>query len=212
MGVELDGVEWQRMAEAKGPQHSPVLCEGSRAAYKLSTVGGWWSCLLEQREGGEAQVAIGGAVVAMLMEGVAGSMLLLVWLWGAVGQRSSSDPDTNQIPTQAYHNCILDDNLCIGLRVEYSKSRVVFDVACFPPLCALQLMREYEADPSCWAAPGPTRATAIVACIPTFMDASGHSTGGAAPMQRGASLATTQHVDPAAASIAGGRTDLEAGG
>ncbi|KAL4457809.1 hypothetical protein ABPG75_012674 [Micractinium tetrahymenae] len=61
-----------------------------------------------------------------------------------------------------------------------------------------QLLEEYEADPSAWAWPGPTRATAIVACLPAFMDASGHSTGGGAPMQRGASLATTQHVDPAA--------------
>jgi hypothetical protein len=61
-----------------------------------------------------------------------------------------------------------------------------------------QLLEEYEADPSSWAWPGPTRATAIVACLPAFMDASGHSTGGGAPMQRGASLATTQHVDPAA--------------
>lgn len=68
-----------------------------------------------------------------------------------------------------------------------------------PPLTlSAQLLEEYEADPSSWAWPGPTRATAIVACLPAFMDASGHSTGGAAPMQRGASLATTQHVDPAA--------------
>lgn len=66
----------------------------------------------------------------------------------------------------------------------------------------MQLLEEYEADPSSWAWPGPTRATAIVACLPAFMDASGHSTGGGAPMQRGASLATTQHVDPAA--VAGG--------
>ena len=66
-----------------------------------------------------------------------------------------------------------------------------------------QLLEEYEADPSAWAWPGPTRATAIVACLPAFMDASGYSTGGAAPMQRGSSLATTQHVDPAAASVAG---------
>lgn len=70
-----------------------------------------------------------------------------------------------------------------------------------PCLSPLQLLEEYEADPS-WAWPGPTRATAIVACLPAFMDASGHSTGGGAPMQRGASLATTQHVDPAA--VAGG--------
>lgn len=62
------------------------------------------------------------------------------------------------------------------------------------------LMREYEEDPSLWAEPGPTVATAIVACIPAFMDASGHSTGAAAPMARGASMATTQHVDPAAVS------------
>ena len=64
------------------------------------------------------------------------------------------------------------------------------------------LMREFEeAEPGAWAEPGPTRATAIVACVPAFMDASGHSTGGAAPMARGASLATTQHVDPAAAPV-----------
>lgn len=34
-------------------------------------------------------------------------------------------------------------------------------------------MAEYEEDPSVWAWPGPTRATAIVACLPAFMDASG---------------------------------------
>jgi hypothetical protein len=71
-------------------------------------------------------------------------------------------------------------------------------VLLFSSTPAVQLLEEYEADPSIWAWPGPTRATAIVACLPAFMDASGHSTGGAAPMQRGASLATTQHVDPAA--------------
>lgn len=59
------------------------------------------------------------------------------------------------------------------------------------------LVREYEENPDAWAAPGPTAATAIVACVPAFMDASGHSTGAAAPMPRGASMATTQHVDPA---------------
>lgn len=43
-----------------------------------------------------------------------------------------------------------------------------------------ELMREYEAaEPGSWAEPGPTRATAIVACIPAFMDASGHRWVGA---------------------------------
>jgi predicted Zn-dependent peptidase len=62
------------------------------------------------------------------------------------------------------------------------------------------LVKEYEEDPEGWAVPGPTAATSIVACVPAFMDASGHSTGSAAPMQRGASMATTQHVDPASVS------------
>lgn len=64
------------------------------------------------------------------------------------------------------------------------------------------LLKEYEADPSKWAEPGPSIATAVVACIPTFMDASGNSSGAAAPMPRGASMATTQHVDPAMAAAA----------
>lgn len=61
-----------------------------------------------------------------------------------------------------------------------------------------QLMEEYAADPEAWAAPGPSVATAAVACLPAFTDASGHSSGGGVPLARGASLATTQHVDPAA--------------
>ena len=64
------------------------------------------------------------------------------------------------------------------------------------------LLQEYQADPSKWATPGPSIATAVVACLPTFMDASGNSSGAAAPMQRGASLATTQHVDPSIATAA----------
>ena len=64
------------------------------------------------------------------------------------------------------------------------------------------LLQEYQADPSKWATPGPSIATAVVACLPTFMDASGNSSGAAAPMQRGASLATTQHVDPSLAAAA----------
>lgn len=59
-----------------------------------------------------------------------------------------------------------------------------------------QLADEYQQDQAGWAEPGPTRATAIVACLPAFMDASGHSTGGAVLVGRGGSLATTQHVDP----------------
>ncbi len=34
-----------------------------------------------------------------------------------------------------------------------------------------------EALPEAWAAPGPTRATSIVACLPAFTDTSGLSTG-----------------------------------
>jgi predicted Zn-dependent peptidase len=64
------------------------------------------------------------------------------------------------------------------------------------------LLQEYQADPGKWATPGPSIATAVVACLPTFMDASGNSSGAAAPMQRGASLATTQHVDPSIAAAA----------
>ena len=64
------------------------------------------------------------------------------------------------------------------------------------------LLQEYQADPSKWATPGPSIATAVVACLPTFMDASGQSSGAAAPMQRGASMATTQHVDPASMDAA----------
>jgi predicted Zn-dependent peptidase len=64
------------------------------------------------------------------------------------------------------------------------------------------LLQEYQADPDKWATPGPSIATAVVACIPTFMDASGNSSGAAAPMQRGASMATTQHVDPSMAAAA----------
>lgn len=40
-----------------------------------------------------------------------------------------------------------------------------------------ELWAEYNSDPSGWAAPGPTWATSIVACIPAFMDDSGLSTG-----------------------------------
>ena len=64
------------------------------------------------------------------------------------------------------------------------------------------LLKEYEADPSKWAEPGPSIATAVVACLPTFMDASGESSGAAAPMPRGASMATTQHIDPSMAAAA----------
>ena len=73
------------------------------------------------------------------------------------------------------------------------------------------LVREYEESPESWGAPGPTAATAIVACVPAFMDASGRSTGNAAPMQRGASMATTQHVDPSAVTAMedSGRDDEE---
>lgn len=62
--------------------------------------------------------------------------------------------------------------------------------------CVLfQLLKEAEANPLDWTDPGPTRVTAIVACVPSFMDVSGQSTGGGAPMQRGMSMVTNNHVD-----------------
>ncbi|KAL0020811.1 hypothetical protein WJX79_007906 [Trebouxia sp. C0005] len=62
-----------------------------------------------------------------------------------------------------------------------------------------ELLEEAGHDPSQngYALWGPTRMTSIVACIPAFMDASGQSTGGGMPMQRGASLTTSEHIDPA---------------
>ncbi|GMH43786.1 hypothetical protein BSKO_11720 [Bryopsis sp. KO-2023] len=58
-----------------------------------------------------------------------------------------------------------------------------------------ELLDEAEKTPEDWAEPGPTRATAIIACVPSFMDVSGASTGGAAPMQRGMSMVPNDHVD-----------------
>ena len=52
--------------------------------------------------------------------------------------------------------------------------------------------------PEAWATPpGPTRATAVVACVPAFADPSGLSAGGGLPMQRGASMTTDMHFDKA---------------
>uniref|UniRef100_A0A061SA19 Insulinase (Peptidase family m16) family protein isoform 2 n=1 Tax=Tetraselmis sp. GSL018 TaxID=582737 RepID=A0A061SA19_9CHLO len=61
-----------------------------------------------------------------------------------------------------------------------------------------QAAAEAEASPEEWMQFGATRATSIVACIPAFMDESGHSTGGGMPLTRGASLTTTEHVDVSA--------------
>ncbi|KAK9810226.1 hypothetical protein WJX72_007002 [[Myrmecia] bisecta] len=59
-----------------------------------------------------------------------------------------------------------------------------------------QLRAEAEQNPGAWASPGPSQATAIVACLPAYTDASGHSTGDGMPLHRGASLTTSQHIDP----------------
>ncbi|CAG9466529.1 unnamed protein product [Pedinophyceae sp. YPF-701] len=56
------------------------------------------------------------------------------------------------------------------------------------------LLEDFAANPDAWPVE-PTRATSIVACIPAYMDASGHSTGGGPPVQRGASMTTMEHVD-----------------
>ena len=40
-----------------------------------------------------------------------------------------------------------------------------------------QLLEEAAASPSTFGGPGPTRTTAIIACIPAFTDSSGNSTG-----------------------------------
>ncbi|CAD7695599.1 unnamed protein product [Ostreobium quekettii] len=58
-----------------------------------------------------------------------------------------------------------------------------------------EVLAEAALNPDEWVHPGPTRATSIVACVPAFMDASGMSTGSGMPMQRGASMATMQHVE-----------------
>lgn len=52
-----------------------------------------------------------------------------------------------------------------------------------------------EAEPEEWSRLGATRSTCIVACLPAFMDESGHSTGGGMPIARGASLTTSEHVE-----------------
>ncbi len=54
---------------------------------------------------------------------------------------------------------------------------------------------EYTEDPEAWSDMGPTYATAIVACIPAFMDDSGLSTGNGPVLQRGATLTTMEHMD-----------------
>ena len=73
--------------------------------------------------------------------------------------------------------------------------------------------------PEAWATPpGPTRATAVVACVPAFADPSGLSVGSGLPMARGASMTTDMHFDktPDAASVAdslgGEESDADAAG
>ena len=53
-----------------------------------------------------------------------------------------------------------------------------------------------ESLPEAWTTPpGPTRATAVVACVPAFADPSGLSVGSGLPMARGASMTTDMHFD-----------------
>ena len=57
-----------------------------------------------------------------------------------------------------------------------------------------EALADYEANPHLFYEPGPIRPTCIVACIPTFMDASGESIGsGAAP--RAGAMSTGGHID-----------------
>lgn len=67
----------------------------------------------------------------------------------------------------------------------------------FAAVCLLliQLLEQAKSNPSDFFEVGPTRATAIIACVPSFMDVTGQSTGGGAPMQRGMSMVTGDHVD-----------------
>ncbi|KAK9797772.1 hypothetical protein WJX73_010222 [Symbiochloris irregularis] len=58
-------------------------------------------------------------------------------------------------------------------------------------------LQDAEKHPEAWAAPGPTRATAIIACIPAY-DSEEYNTGNLAPKGRGGGGMTTgMHVDPA---------------
>lgn len=73
--------------------------------------------------------------------------------------------------------------------------------------------------PEAWTTPpGPTRATAVVACVPAFADPSGLSVGSGLPMARGASMTTDMHFDkaPDAAAVAdalgGEESDADAAG
>lgn len=78
-----------------------------------------------------------------------------------------------------------------------------------------------ESLPEAWTTPpGPTRATAVVACVPAFADPSGLSVGSGLPMARGASMTTDMHFDktppPDAAAVAealgGEDSDADAAG
>lgn len=72
----------------------------------------------------------------------------------------------------------------------------------------LEAMEAFQTNPEQWLAWGPSRTTSMVACIPAFTAADGHSTGGGSPaMKRGGGTVTTQHVEPPSASL----TELDAG-
>lgn len=58
-------------------------------------------------------------------------------------------------------------------------------------------------EPGLWAAPGPSRATSIVACVPEFMDASGASAApGGGAIARGAAMGAAGHLDADAIDLA----------
>jgi predicted Zn-dependent peptidase len=64
-----------------------------------------------------------------------------------------------------------------------------------------------DALPDAWSPPGPTRATAVVACVPAFADPTGLSLGAGPALQRGASMATDMHVDGAPPTLLGDDSD-----
>ena len=68
---------------------------------------------------------------------------------------------------------------------------------------------ECGSDPAAWGDTGPTYATAIVACIPAYMDEAGLSTGNGPVLQRGATVTTMEHMEASAATFA---SDLESDG
>ncbi len=58
------------------------------------------------------------------------------------------------------------------------------------------VLQQAEQEPGAWAWPGPTRATSIVACVPSFVDSSGESVAAGKGTARVGSVGTLGHIDP----------------